>query len=217
VNTEPKTAEVALPQHTTSSGTAPARRIPAGGPTPAPRAAPLYLGAWLAEHGAPANSKEVVDNERTSCERVLQVGRPAEEAIQCDVVIDSSGGLEQDGHECETPECVHASMSRTRIFVLRESKIRTVLDVPSSVLLSSSGGSGGGIAGYIQALVAVGDDGLHADVTLDGDCGMARDAVREDMRETSIRSALKRFIAGAVDQVCVAQGRYTWSGGKFRR
>jgi hypothetical protein len=212
-NEESRTAEVPPPHPTPSGAAAPERRIPAGGPTSAPRPAAPYLGDWLAERGAPPNSKEVVDHQRTYCDRVLQVGLPAEEAIQCEVVIDSSGRLELDGHVCETSECVHASMIRTRIFVRRESKLHTVLDVPSSVLFNFNGGT----AEYITAFVTVARNGLLADVTLDGSCDEARNALREDRKESSIRSTLLRFMADAVDQVCAVQGQYTWSGGKFRR
>jgi hypothetical protein len=212
-NEEPRTTEIAPPHPTPSGAAAPERRIPAGGPTAPPRPAVPYLGAWLVERGAPPRSKEVVDHQRTYCDRVLQVGLPAEEAIQCEVVIDSSGRLELDGHVCEMPECVYASMIRTRVFVRRESKLRAVLDVPSSVLFNFDGGTGE----YITAFVTVAKDGLVADVTLDGTCDEAGEALREDKKESSIRSTLLRFMAGAVDQVCAAQGQYTWSGGKFRR
>lgn len=212
-NKEPQTTEVPPPHPPPIGAAVPERRVPADGPIAAlPPAAP-YLGAWLAEQGAPPNSKEVVDNQHTYCDRVLHVGRPAEEAIQCEVVIDSSGRLELDGHVCQTPECVYASMIRTRIFVRRESKLRTVLDVPSSVRFAFDGGA----AEYITAFVTVSEDGLLAEVTLDGGCGEARDALREEKKDSSIDSTLLRFMAGAVDQVCAAQGPYTWGGGRFRR
>lgn len=161
----------------------------------------------------PAGSREVVDNEYTLCERLLHVGPAAEEAIQCEVPVDSKGRLASGWQECRTPECIQAVIVHTRVFVWCESKLRVVLDVPSAVRLSGEGW----LSEYISAFVVVADDGIRAGATFAGSCDEARTSVRNDQKEGSTALVPWRFIANAVERVCAAAGQYRWSRGRFDR
>ncbi len=168
----------------------------------------LLLGPWLEDHGVPSNATAVTENELTVCERNLQVGRPPQDAIQCDVFTDSRGRIESS-YTCATDECLHTGLALTRIYVVRESRLHSVLDVPSGAMLSSEGG----ITTYISSFLTPADDGLSVEVRVDGTCREAYEYVRADEKELRRSWGMSRLVG----IVCAAQGRYVWHRGAFRR
>lgn len=190
----------------------------------------VFLGPWLEAHGVPSDATTVTENRFTRCQRTFPVGNPPEDAIQCDVSTDSRGRIEE-GHGCANEECVHAGMVLTRIYVFRESKLHSVLDVPSAAVLDDAGG----VTEYATSYLVPADDGLSVVVEPEpGSCSEDLAAVRAEEKElrswgvsrrealAAVRAELKELgrswgVPRLVRIVCAAQGRYVWHGGAFRR
>jgi hypothetical protein len=138
-----------------------------------------------------------------SCERVVEIGVPARQALRCTEIRDPLG-LE-DGR----------SLFLTVFYVAEGKKLRTVFEAPVAAgAMDAEGGDGN----FVELDLVVSRDGTQIDLREHPGLGCA-DAAR-NRRELRAGGLPQRWLAQAAQltaRVCAARGTYRWQGRSFVR